>query len=365
MKAVGVHVFAGGFTQGVKRVMPVECQLEIHGLGAKTAERETEIIVRKAWEDWPSIKVQFVFGNPRCTGFSCITSHLSSHGHGSWSAQTVDIHDLCQWGIKNKADIIAWESVQQAYSVGKELLDYLRDTHFVPAGYRIAHVFESAAEFGNAQLRRRYFFVAYRTPVFNAEPHEVKPRASLHDVIGHLEEQKTDEVHLNLKHAIYHPDCCHRLLGESRRVTPFLKPGECIHNFAKRDEDLLEELCPGMFLKWLFRRSSRPFGILCLKRLDWGYRTPTLTSGAVKFVHPSKDRTLTVRELALIMGWDVLPVGDKPVQQLVKGVIPYIGEWFALQVKRSLEKYWGNDDWEVVNGTKQNSKGKIEKVLRL
>jgi len=44
-RALGVHVFAGGFTAGVKRVFEVDAQLEVHGLGVRTAEEIWEVPV--------------------------------------------------------------------------------------------------------------------------------------------------------------------------------------------------------------------------------------------------------------------------------------------------------------------------------
>jgi len=115
MKAVGCHVFAGGFTMGVKRVFDVECQLESHGFGKETCEAVAKVpFVNRPDANWPDVEAQFLYGNPRCTGFSCITSGYDEDTHGPWAKQTEDIHQLCNYAA-GRYDIIIWESVQQAF----------------------------------------------------------------------------------------------------------------------------------------------------------------------------------------------------------------------------------------------------------
>ena len=65
------------------------------------------------------------------------------------------------------------------------------------------------------------------------------------------------------------------------------------------------------------------------------------------------------------MGWSVCPVGNSPVAQMAKGIIPCIGEWIANAAKQCLQSHWGTDDWEYIKGEKKLATNKIEKEFRL
>lgn len=105
MKALGAHVFAGGFTRGVRKIMTVDRQLEIHEFGRATVESTgVEFLNCDHWKEWPvpDKDVVMLFGNPRCTGFSTMTGSCGAKTHGPWADQTVDIHDLCHYGADNR-----------------------------------------------------------------------------------------------------------------------------------------------------------------------------------------------------------------------------------------------------------------------
>lgn len=342
MQAVGVHVFAGGFTMGAKRVCPVIAQLESLNFGTATASRLTEVIQGK----WPKLKVDVVYGNPRCTAFSCTTAGYGDHVHGPWAKQCIDIHDLCQYGLKIKAPIIMWESVQQAYTVGRPLLDHLRDELFFPKGYKIAHVRLSAKQFNNSQLRRRYFFVAYKTKRFNATLPRVKHDRTIGDDLQ-VPATHTRVVERNVE--CYDKNCYFDLNEDEWAVVPYLPQGRGLTQFAKENEELLEKLSSVLYDTWLCRSSGMPFSMHAITRPKWDGNCPTLRASSYKIIHPQCDRPLTIGELAKIMGWGrTIPVGRNPIAQLAKGVIPAIGQWIMKQARKSLENDWGSSDWEQV-----------------
>src|SRR5205085_10613595 len=137
-------------------------------------------------------------------------------------------HAVCRCGVACGFDVVAWESVQQAYTVGRPLLDQLRDEYFVPHGYRIAHLFLNAASFGNAQRRKRYFFVAYRDHLrFNVTPPTLPRRqATVRDVIEQLERRRAWECNYHAKDAKYDGDAYARVPPWDREVIPHLRPDE-------------------------------------------------------------------------------------------------------------------------------------------
>ncbi len=348
--ALGIHVFAGGFTIGVKAVMNVTDHLEVHDLGSSTARDVVGVNVhRSAAVDWPDPKKfsssLLAFGNPRCTAFSCVTGGCDRSAHGAWGKQTRDAVEFCQYAAGN-FDFVIWESVQQAYSVGKPLLDKLFTELFEPKGYRLCHVFVNAASFGNPQNRRRYFFVAYRNKYkFNVQPPDIigMERPILWDALAPFMDDETT-VQQGYSGPLT-PTTSHHLFAEELAIIDDLPTGWNVNSFAKHMTDRL----PEKFRKcWERRVSEMPFSLHCMLRLDARKFAPTLFSGSRRYVHPFKNRGLTTAEFASIMGWPrgVTPIGHDAVPQLAKGVVPDVGRWLAEQVLLSYSGHWGHDDWE-------------------
>lgn len=331
MKAVGIHVFAGGFTAGVQSYFDVDTHLEKHGFGLETAAAMCNVNIHNG--DWPSVEADFAFGNPRCTGFSTITSGYDETVRGPNAACTVDIHQFMDYCLGMSYPIFIWESVQQAVTTGKPLVDFCAKKA-IAEGYRVAHVLVNAASLGNAQNRRRYFFVAYkRGKNFNCSaPQLPEYSPSLYDAIWHLRNEE--------------PDDCVRLTTDEKYCLPSLPNGWDLNALADYDFDSL----PVKFQDaWLVRNSDMPFSMHCVKRLNWKTPCPTIHSSAGRFIHPDHDRGLSVKEIATIMGWPRTPIADNAndaVAQIAKGVCPCVGEWIALQARYCLENVWGDQDYE-------------------
>lgn len=85
-----------------------------------------------------------------------------------------------------------------------------------------------------------------------------------------------------------------------------------------------------------------PFGVSGVTsshpRLRWSASCPTLVGDCTAWVHPTLPRTLTVGELAALMGWPsgVIPSGKDPGAQIAKGIVPAAAEWVASAVARGL-----------------------------
>lgn len=369
--ALGIHVFAGGFTKGVQQVHKVNTHLETHGFALDTARTMCNVdTINCDARDWPKIEADWVFGNPRCTGFSCITSGYDETAHGAWSKPTIDIHELCEYGVKHDYEVICWESVQQAYTTGSDLLAYLRDKWFVPNGYRIAHLFINAASMGNAQARKRYFFLAYKGDKnFNIVPPEIPQYSpTVYDAYWDLRNREGYEYPISNNDGYDH-DAYTILTPNEKACLKRLPNGWGLNKLAKYGPDFLP---PDYKTVWLARLSEMPFSMHCICRLSWLYRHPTLSSSCTRFIHPDLHRPLTVGELARAMGWgDDIPVGKNPGAQIAKGVVPSVGTWLAEQVDMYLDDAWGDEDWESSydDGESmwvgEDAHGKTEKVFNL
>ena len=384
MKGIGIHVFAGGFTMGMKKALPVAGQLEIHNFGRETCEaHDTKFMNAENWKAWDDYRsdwkdCNFCYGNPRCTAFSSYSAGAGKHARGPRAEPTRDIWDLCYFGIKAKLDLIAFESVQQAYSVGRPLLNTIKDELFVPNNYRIAHLFVNTAAEGNAQKRRRYFFVAYKNNRnFNIMVPEIpKYRTTVGDVLKPFIKRKTKEGDLKSKQFKYDFNTYSCMNQHNKNLIPALRDGENFHKLARERLGVMKTLSPYHYKKWIHRTSNLPFSLHAPTRIKWNGNCPTICSTSHSLIHPKLDRSLTVGEIAALMGWPkgFIPVGRDPIGQIGKGVVPATGQWLGEQIKLYLEDYWGEEDfestfchkyneWIGTNYSKHNNT--IEKVFRL
>lgn len=357
---VGIHVFAGGFTQGVQEVMDVNTQLEVHGFGLDTAEHICNVkCINSPAEDWPDVTADFAYGNPRCTGFSTITSGYDGSIHGPWAKCTCDIHEFANY-CAGRYPIAIWESVQQAYTTGKPLLDHLTNNVFGPKGYRVAHLFVNAASTGNAQMRKRYFYVAYQGDKnFNIEPPDLPASQTfLYDAIHDLEDACEGEGQGPNQHV--------RLTEMEWQLVDKLNYGYDVNAFLRfRYKDAPKKLQR----IWDRRESPLPFSLHSIYRTSYTLPCPTLSSSSARIIHPTKPRPLTNLELARVMGWQQAPVGKNPPAQIAKGVVPSTGAWLARQAELYLDDAWGDEDWESSYNTHtatwegRTTHGALEKVF--
>jgi len=385
MKGIGIHVFAGGFTMGMKQVHDIVGQLEIHNFGRQTCEaHDTKFMNADSWQAWADFKstykdCSFCYGNPRCTAFSSYSSGSDRTVRGPTAKPTRDIWDLCEFGIHNNLDLIAFESVQQAFSIGKQLLNILRDDLFVPNGYRIAHLFVNTAAEGNAQKRRRYFFVAYKkNRNFNIIPPVLpKFRVTVGDILKPLMKRKVHEGKVYGKSNLdYTQDTYVNLTPTEKILVPHLGQGDDFNSFAMHNEDDLEKISPEHYEKWITRTSGIPFSLHCPTRLKIDGHCPTICSTSARLIHHILPRPLTVGEIAKLMGWPkgFIPVGPDPVGQIGKGVVPATGQWLGEQIKLYFENAWGDEDFESrycgrcdawIGNEYQKTNRPVEKIFNL
>jgi site-specific DNA-cytosine methylase len=253
----------------VQQHFDVLAQLEPHQFGTATASKNWGVVVDESpsssWEaSYSGMKFPLIYGNPRCTAFSSLTGGCDASTHGPFAKQCADINEFMSFAL-GKGDILIWESVQQAYSVGKPLID-----HWVKQcedfQYRVAHVFINAATFGNAQQRKRYFFVAYKSHLkFNVDAPEIEDAyATVWDVISHLRDREC--YPMNSRDLNYTRDSFKMFKPDLVEAIPLIATGMCLnsavaHAYADMPERLRE--------KWDSRTSSLPFSLHSPRRLAW------------------------------------------------------------------------------------------------
>jgi len=366
-KAIGVHCFAGGFSGGVQQVFDVVGHLERYDFGLETSRRVWGVdpVISCDPREWARIDADMSFANCKCTAWSCTTAGYSADGHGIYAKQCEGTHDFLKYSI-GYYPIIVLESVNQAYSTGKPLFDVYTE-HARLEGYRVAHVFVNGAMLGNAQQRRRYFYVLYPADKqFNVNVPKVSPYYPvLFDAIGDLRRRTTEPY--DRRSAEYHRDSYPLLHADDQHVIPNLPTGWNLNTLAEYDSAAVTDKHRR---KWAERYSNLPFSMHSVSRCSWLRPCPTLQSSSTRLIHPWHDRPFTVGELSTLMGWgDKIPVGHNPSAQLAKGVVPAVGEWIAEQCLACLDDDWGGEEWTTTYDWRtgqfqgEDSSGMLEKVI--
>ena len=208
MRAIDCHGFGGGFTLGT-----VQAGFELvgkmstekgFGVYSTLANRHLlghkwESIIGQSREDWGPpkewevIDADFVFGNPPCSGFSTLSR---KDFRGLDSPINSCMWELVGYAAKVAPPIVAWESVQQTFRQGLELMRQLHDELERVSGqqYTLYHVLHNNAAHGGVSIRKRYFWVAARIPfgveqdgiLRNGEHYEVTKAPTFGDMLRDL-----------------------------------------------------------------------------------------------------------------------------------------------------------------------------------
>lgn len=196
IRFVDAHGFAGGFACGatLAGMELVGKKENKQGFGIPLMEANREFLGDN-WEsqasdpaDWTPHDAEVVIGTPPCSAFSSMTAGSKMHGMDS------DINncmrDIMRYAVKVKPQVIAMESVAQAYTKGLPLMREL--TRMMNDGtgltYHATHVLQNNWSVGGASKRKRYFLVLSQVP-FGMERHPLTRLATLGDAIGDLKNQ--------------------------------------------------------------------------------------------------------------------------------------------------------------------------------
>lgn len=327
LTAVGVHVYAGGFTLGVMRHFDVDHHLEDGDFAADTIENNLPaIMVHQSPEEWPVDRlkgVNFVYANPPCAPWSPARRGEGEEIAHDWRdderlacvAQVVDLLP------KLLPDALCFESVRGVYTKGRELID--RITKDAAAlGYRATYVLCDALEHGVPQSRPRVFVLLSRWEV----PWEAtgEPRRVVRDVL-------TDETSggpvANWLEGYFH------YYDEVRPGESMRDGWERLNSRKKRSHEAAKKR--GEDVGKLKGRPSFLF-----RKLDLDKPCPTLTGNPTK-IHPEERRWMTLREYAAMSGFppdfEFMSKGvTAKYAQVAKGVMPPVAEYLARMVAKAI-----------------------------
>lgn len=384
-KAVDCQGLAGAFTLGTAQAdFDVLAKLELPGgFGMSNVIANKSLVNPKletqvsTWQEWePYNDVDYVFGNPPCSGFSLLNTastqkFIHVRNHRGWDSPIND----CMWALveygarvnqgKGPA-YLAMESVQQAYKNGRQLMQMLRTRMEERTGHRYAltHLLVSGSSLGSYQRRHRYYMILTRedSAPFGITVPEPRMPATYWDAISDL---------VGMNTATWEPQPYVDALWTSPLRNPqgyvdsHVAPGEdgtkhCTQVYAllesglwKQGDAMVDALrkfynargyMPRGFDEERVIRKNWHLGFHQPRRLRWNQQGYVITgSGGYDFIHPDEDRFLTVRECARLQGfpdeWSFRGAGDNPrmaYSWIGKGVPVQAGRWVSEQVRASL-----------------------------
>ncbi len=327
-RALGIHIYAGGFTLGMRKWLDVQAHIERYKLGADTVRRNLELPVNMAYGtprdfaktagDWAKGRaIEVVYGNPPCVAFSRLGTGL-----GVAHPTIADWYDWLYTVEAVQPKIAVLECVQQAWSKGQELvLTFAKKLQDM--GYRPTIFLSDAYLHGASQLRARFHLVASKVQLDFPTPKTSAFGGTVREMLTWLEgtDQKLIPQY-DLTRLL--PPAYYRWIGK------YVQPGQnCrkvwMHLMGKAETSLgPNKGCP-------------PF---IAQRLGWDRPAPTFAGGP-DFFHPGVWRSITPTEMAVLSGYPSnyrfhANTGEA-YKEVARAVMPvmgnYLGEVFAMGIK--------------------------------
>jgi site-specific DNA-cytosine methylase len=292
------------------------------------------------------------------------------------------MHAFAGYAAKCMPHIAVFESVQQAYSGGIDLMRYLREKmeHETGQQWHLYHVKHNAASVGGCAIRRRYFWLVSRVP-FGIEKPVVHRVPTLRDAIGDLsglgdtweaqpyrlppswwaeERGLRSELSCVDGHHIDWTPYTRRgmdLMGDSIIWGPRENISTVAQRYYKRHGKLPDSWAASAD-KTVASGFNMGYNQLVRWKADGMARV--ITGGALSLVlHPWEDRPITHREAARIQGfpddWNIFPLRKVGGLRMTwgKGIPVQCGKWIADWCYRAIVGNPGEYSGEVI-GEREN-----------
>lgn len=326
--ALGVYIFAGGFTLGVRKHFNVLAHFEDGPFGTATVRHNMpELPIFTSPDTWPIedyAGVPLIYGNPPCAPWSNSArswKKTKANGFMETDRYDRDPRTSCvfrQFELlgKLRPRIWTWESVMGAWTKGRPMVEQLaRRAH--DDGYSTTVVLENGAHLGLPQQRRRFFCVFHDIKIDWQYPTE------------HV----TKTVREALAPYDFSTAWAYPANEGTKRLLEHVQPGEGLrHAWEKRNPEPRERNERGHV-------KGRPnFSSF---RLKWDQVCPTMIGGAHMF-HPDEARHMSVKEMQVLTGYpyeyEFKGNGGDMYAQIAKAVTPPVGEWFASNARRAIDE---------------------------
>jgi site-specific DNA-cytosine methylase len=320
LTALGMDIFAGLFTYGVKKAgYEILAQLE-HGMyGVKTCRLNfPKLDVRVGKEQWKpedfKKKVNFMYCNPPCAAWSTARSGQG----GTWEQQThrlVCVDDCVNVGLAVRPDAWCWESVTNAWRMGRPFVVHQAE-RWNDAGYHCTVLLQDNQFLGAAQERQRMFLIAHKYPLVWPKLVETTTVA---EAWASLPRKLPDEP---VTHSEMQPYWKQRLWPMSKRYGGYFRR---THEMEGRGPKKLEGRIPSVLVR----------------RLSLDKAAPVMLASSIR-LHPTERRYVNWFEWLALCGlpldWKTSCGGaDSATQELARAVLPPVGTWLGKAVAKGLE----------------------------
>lgn len=322
-KALGVYIFAGGFTVGVQQHFDIVGHFEDGPYGVETAKHNIkrydgkELPVFEQPDEWPANEVakkdwpDFIYGNPPCAPWSQASAGRATH----WTDDPRLNYVKRLWALVDRMNpsVWAWESVRPAFSKGRPFVDTIA-SEAMKRGYSATALLVDGSNHGVPQVRKRFFLVLHKYYI-PWEPSHLAQTVTVKDAFAKPFKTET--------HWRSPPSAIEMALLKKA------KPGEGLnHVFNRTYPKKVANRKEGENVK------GRP----CFQRMRLVEDRPSpVLLGIPHKYHPRKDRIITVEESAALCGYPRSFVFQgtvsKQYAQVAQAVMPPVGEYLARMVK--------------------------------
>ncbi|QGF20299.1 methyltransferase [Gordonia phage Sixama] len=193
---VSVNGLAGGMELGIIQTGDFELRQRTGSLnlGAPVVEANRKLmgwnwegIFSKDQKKWHVVSVPFISANPPCSAWSTLTRKDLRGADAKVMSCTDEVFDYAA-AMATPPELIAIESVQQAYSTGRAYYQMKRDWLEEQTGvkYDLVWIMQGNAAVGGASVRKRVFVTYTRIP-FGVEYAQPQRVARFGDAIRDLE----------------------------------------------------------------------------------------------------------------------------------------------------------------------------------
>ncbi|WP_420611206.1 DNA cytosine methyltransferase [Candidatus Poriferisodalis sp.] len=284
LAAAGVDVVAGLDVDGSCRY-PFEANVT----GAKFIERDVcDVTAEELSALWPEGATRLLAGCAPCQPFSSYRKNVCPSSDDRWAL----LRELGRLVEETQPEFVTTENVPRIQ--GKAVFgDFV--TMLDRLGYSVDYRICRCTDYGLAQDRRRLVLVASRisAAVVPEGARRDRPARTVKQAIGNLPSLEAGDTH--------EADPVHRSRGLSalnRQRMAASEPGGTWHDWPVD----LRAPC--------HRRTSGAAFKNVYARMCWDKPSPTITTyfhnfGAGRFGHPEQNRTISLREAAILQGFPV------------------------------------------------------------
>jgi site-specific DNA-cytosine methylase len=333
MKAIGVNIFAGGFTVGVKRQFDVLAHYEHappYGYGEMHRNLPGLKVHHGGPDSWPRTPIypgerertRFIYCNPPCAPFSGASAGRAT----TWEQdpRLNCFYDCFNLLFDVRPNVLAIESVVASWTKAQKLSTELA-RRAAKEGYSTTVLFHDAQFLGVPQVRKRIFYVFHNVEFTPAEvdfDSQVTVRQALRGLKIPAASKKRWGPQLvpasqNTRNLLAQTPPGGRFAAVWDRLYPDAEPDPATGKRRGRPS-FLEARLP----------IDRPMGVFM---------------GGDKIFHHTENRLLYPEEICRLVGfpddwqWEPKLIGQVGIHAS-QGVAPNVGEWLAKGVKASIER---------------------------